>query len=304
MLMNSWRESTKKQYNVYLKKWIEFCASRHWNPMDRKITHCLKFLLHLFKTNHSYSAINTARSSLSCIFTEPPIGEHSLVVRFMRSVFHCRPTIPRYQSIWDVSIVLRYLEQCAPCRDISLKILTYKLVTLCALVTGQRCQTIHAFNLNECIIQRTRITFTISTLLKHNSPRNNGNTIIIPAYPENKSLCFMTYLREYIKRTKPFRNSGQLFLSFHKPHKPVSKATISRWIKITLQKAGINTKIFKAHSTRAAATSAVQKDVDIAVILQAASWSNQRTFARFYSKPLTNHDKDTAFGKAVLQKSL
>ena len=80
----------------------------------------------------------------------------------------------------------------------------------------------------------------------------------------------VTYFNAYIKRTKPFRKDDQLFLSYVVPHKPESKETISRWWKLKLQKAGVNTQIFKAHSTRATVTSAVQRYLDVTVIMKAA----------------------------------
>ena len=51
--------------------------------------------------------------------------------------------------------------------------------------------------------------------------------------------------------------------------------------------AGIDMNVFKPHSTRAAATSmALQSCVPIQDILKQAGWSNQRTFDRFYNKPV------------------
>ena len=44
----------------------------------------------------------------------------------------------------------------------------------------------------------------------------------------------------------------KLFLSYDRPHKPVSRDTISRWTKETLRRCGIDTKVFTAHSTRSA----------------------------------------------------
>ena len=41
-----------------------------------------------------------------------------------------------------------------------------------------------------------------------------------------------------------------------KPHKPVSSSTLARWLKSLLEKADIDTGIFKAHSVMGAATSA------------------------------------------------
>ena len=98
------------------------------------------------------------------------------------------------------------------------------------------------------------------------------------------------------------RHSTQLFISTVRPYKAVSKDTISRWIKVTLDLAGIDVRIFKPHSTRAAATSAAQrKGVKLMDILNVAGWTNETTFARFYNKPLQSLS-ETTFPEAVLGK--
>ena len=49
-----------------------------------------------------------------------------------------------------------------------------------------------------------------------------------------------------------------LFLALNKPHKPVTSASIARWIKELLTEAGVDTDKFSAHSTRAAASSSAK----------------------------------------------
>ena len=66
---------------------------------------------------------------------------------------------------------------------------------------------------------------------------------------------------------------------------------------------GINTAIFKPHSTKAASTSkASKKGVPLGHILKTAGWSRASTFARFYNKPVTT--EDNSFAQAVLSKNL
>ena len=49
---------------------------------------------------------------------------------------------------------------------------------------------------------------------------------------------------------------NKLSLSVNNPHKPVNSATLSHWVKNCLLEAGIDSQVFKAHSTHGAATSA------------------------------------------------
>ena len=78
-------------------------------------------------------------------------------------------------------------------------------------------------------------------------------------YSENKSLCVVTTIDEYIKRTINWREGAktQLLLGYIKPHVEVSSSTVSRWIKETLKFSGIDVTTFKGHSTWAAPSSKV-----------------------------------------------
>ncbi|GFN92355.1 xerd_0 protein [Plakobranchus ocellatus] len=98
----------------------------------------------MYKKKYGYSAINTARVAVSSV---NDMGSHPLVCRFMRGVFNLRPSCPRYTYIWDLSLVLKYLRTLAPSTGLKLQSLSAKLATLCALVTGHRCQTFHAMDI-------------------------------------------------------------------------------------------------------------------------------------------------------------
>lgn len=56
------------------------------------------------------------------------------------------------------------------------------------------------------------------------------------AYDDDKELCVVTFLQEYVKRTVKFRgNKAQLLLNYNKPHNPVSTKTIGGWLKEVLK---------------------------------------------------------------------
>ena len=135
--------------------------------------------------------------------------------------------------------------------------------------------------------------------LKTTRPGNGITTLKFKAYAPDRRLCVLTYLREYLKRTKPFRKGkSALFLSYRKPLKPVSKDTLARWIRTVLFRAGISPS-FKAHSTRSAAVSAAfGKNVPIDDILKTAGWSTAGTFAKFYNKSVATSKE---FADAVLE---
>ena len=106
-----------------------------------------------------------------------------------------------------------------------------------------------------------------------------------------EDLCPVKSLSVYIHRTSSWRNKEKgdtkLFRSFISPHQAITTATISRWILTVLGNAGIDTSIFKAHSVRAASSSAARaKGASVETILGGGNWSQRSTWERFYHKPI------------------
>lgn len=220
------------------------------------------------------------------------VGQHPLISRYLKGVFTKRPPTPRYSYIWDVKLVFDFLRKWSPANKLCLKQLTLKLVMLVALVTAQRSQTIHKLSMDGMTLKESKAVFSIPGLVKQSRPGKVGQTVTLKAYPVDKRLCVVHYLRQYLIATKKHRTKNgvieqQLFISYKRPHGPISKDTISRWINVVMQHAGIDTSCFKPHSTRAASTSAASTlGVPIAEILDTAGWSNEATFSKYYKKPI------------------
>ena len=80
-------------------------------------------------------------------------------------------------------------------------------------------------------------------------------------------------------------------MSYQKPHNPLPTATIGRWLKEVLKRAGVDIQKFSAHSTRSASVSAAKSlNISVKTILDAAGWSNAATFATFYDWPVISND--------------
>lgn len=271
------------------------------DPISRNVIEGIHFLAELYDDGLSYSSINTARSALSTLMQLQDgenFGSNSLVSRFMKGVFAQRPALPRYKEIWDVSVVLRYIEKWHPLKELDLKCLTLKTVMLMTLISGQRCQTINALNISNMHLTENRCIFEIKELLKTTRPNSHFGVVEFAAYAE-EPLCVLACLREYIARTKTLRGGNtKLLISFCKPHNAVTTSTVSRWLKETLRLSGIDITVYKSHSVRAAATSAANSlNLPIEDILSAAGWSGAETFRKFYNKPLV---KSESFANRLL----
>ena len=272
---------------MHIKKWVEFATKRGYDSFAPPLALILDFLTLLFHRGLSYSSINTARSALSTYISVDgqPMGVHPLVRRFMKGVFQLRPALPKHNVIWDTTVVLDYIKKLSPVKVLTLKRLTFKLVMLIALLTGQRCQTMHALTVANTTVTDSCVKFRVNSLLKQSRLNYHLHELKIKAYAPDRRRCIVTVIREYLKRTENIRTSDNLLISYVKPFKAVSRDTISRWVKTVLGLSGVDTTIFTAHSTRAAATtSAKGLHVPLNTIMRTAGWSNSNTFAKYYDK--------------------
>lgn len=247
------------------------------------------------KQGKAYSTVNTYRSAVSSVLevvAGRKLGSHILVTRFMKGVFMAKPPQPKYRDTWDVRVVTEYLKHLSPYSGLKLKELTLKVATLTALASAQRCQSLQKLILENMTVYENKIVFVIKDRIKTSRPGKTFPNVEIPSFVEDINLCPRAHILHYIAQTEAYRtreegSTNQLFISFCKPHKAVSSCTIARWLKTVLQQASIDTSIYKAHSFRAAVTSAaLLKGASLSDILKLADWSAESTFNRFYNKPI------------------
>ncbi|CAG2223797.1 unnamed protein product [Mytilus edulis] len=170
---------------------------------------------------------------------------------------------------------------------------------------SQRLQTIHSLDLDDITVTDSNIYIDVRSLLKCSKPGRHLQPIELPAFIEDKSLCIVTVLKEYLARTSCFRKTQKLILSCIKPYSHVSKDTLGRWVKIVLQSAGVDITIYKPHSTRSASTSAALRcATSIDTILKAAGWSNESTFRKFYDKPVSKQNYNDNYSVKVLRSHI
>lgn len=104
ILMSSWKHSTKKQYDTFIKKWFVYCSMRKINQFEASLENVIEFLSSLFEKDLGCSSINTVRSALSAQglkFDSILVGQHPLIISYLRGVFNLHPCRPKYTCIWD-----------------------------------------------------------------------------------------------------------------------------------------------------------------------------------------------------------
>ena len=163
-----------------------------------------QFLLHLFKCNFSYSSLNSVRSGLSFFLSHKfDLGSNNYISRLFRYFFKARPALPRYNVTWDVNKLLTYLQFWHPISRLSLKLLTLKTVTLVAVTSSDRAQTLNSMDIEHCTMTEDSILFPIYTLLK-GSRKNRPVRVVQCRKFQDPALNVADYVTAYMNRTLKF----------------------------------------------------------------------------------------------------
>ncbi|MPC69771.1 hypothetical protein E2C01_064002 [Portunus trituberculatus] len=228
-----------------------------------KHTRLMAYLLSdTFHRGVAYDCVNTARrafSSLGIVVDVCRAGNHPLVNRFLRGVFNLRPPMLLHTDLG------------------------------CQVGAGTAA---YSGTVMHPYTKRTHIEISNADGIHASCPDCKRS------YATDRRLCVCETLKVYIERTAQFRTGvdqmdGPLFLSIVRPHKPVTRDTIARWVRIMLHRSGVDTRMYSAGSVRqAAALRAKAMAVPIAHILAKAGWSSEATFARHYNKEVLG-DIDT-----------
>ena len=187
--------------------------------------------------------------------------------------------------MWDPQIVIDYLREKTPSRNLSIKELTLKCSMLLLLGTCSRQQRLVSIKRSNVMFQPDgSVDIKTDTLQKHSSRGKSLEIISIKPFVEDRSVCVVNNLRTYMERTSDITNAGDaLFCSFAPPYRAVGTQTIARWTKLTMKCAGIDVDLFKAHSTRGASASGLAKmGIPLQDILKKGCWSHESTFKHFY----------------------
>ena len=116
-------------------------------------------------------------------------------------------------------------------------------------------------------------------------------------FDQDRKFCPVECFRGYLKLSRnvrpviPSSLPNKSFISFIRPHKPVTSTTLGRWLRTFMSAAGIDSHVFKAHSVRGASTTAAANAfVPLSTIMSMADRSSASTFRTFYYNPLLNSD--------------
>ena len=237
--------------------------------------------------------MGTARSAISSVVIladGSTVGKNRFVSQFMKGVSVMKPVQPRYLETWDPNVLLNMFQsdEWNPSVDLELMSLTVKLAVLILLATYNRGQLILALKISRMSrVSDDEVRFKIlpSELKQGNRKNYKPEPVIFKRLADSPKICILSLLDIYLSRTCEVRNCDQLFLTTKKPHRAVSRDSVSHWVKSAMRHAGVNVDVFAPGSIRgASSTNAYLAGVPLDQILKKAGWSNETTFVKWYKR--------------------
>ena len=103
-----------RSYDSLYIKWERWCSEHGSDPISGPVTEVASFLAYLYKEGYQYySSINSYCSAISSMHDRIEgvmVGQHPMITRLVKGVFHSRLPLPRYTHTWDVQMVLNFLK--------------------------------------------------------------------------------------------------------------------------------------------------------------------------------------------------
>ncbi|XP_051815406.1 uncharacterized protein LOC127537286 [Acanthochromis polyacanthus] len=317
--------STRSLYDNKWRVFEKWCETKVIIPFQCSVPDVLCFLQDLLDGNKAFSTIKVYLAAISAChvgFGGAPIGQHPLIKRFMKGVRRLRPVRKHPVPSWDLPLVLEALTRLPfePLECADLRVLSLKTVLLLSLTSARRIGELQALSVHASCLQFSsdfgKVTLRPNPAFvpKVSDSAYSCSTLELLAFhpppfageDERRLnlLCPVRALCIYMDRTKGFRKSNQLFISWAPSHKgrALTRQCLSHWVVeaiiLAYESRGLQPpERLRAHSTRGMATSwALFKGTSVRDICAAASWASPHTFIRYYRLDVT----ETSLAHSVL----
>ena len=312
------RDSTVKAYNA---RWITFtkwCKQHHIHkPEVASVPNIARFLSYLRDDRNlsggsiaNYlSAIGTVRDIATGVVLAKDTVLRGIIKGFKQQ--DVRKTRFRAPA-WDLNLVLQALtkEPFEPLDSASLQHVTWKTAFLLSLATAARVSELHALDITAVRFDRGDTGAVHLGLLMDFVAKNQKygqvermftirslNEIVGPDMTEDRTLCPVRALKEYVRRTEPHRNGrARLFISCN-PNRSaeITRNTLALWLRKTIsfayRQSGVPQCGANPHEIRAwAATVALHSNISVQRIIRGCFWKSDSVFANHYLRRLSASD--------------
>ena len=113
-------------------------------------------------------------------------GKHPIIIRMLKGIFRNRPALSRYMVTYDPDLALNLLKSLPSWNNITLKWLTFKTVTILALLSGHRCQSINTLTLAPMDNNINKVIFCIPKVIKNATRSFHPQPIELEVYNKDE----------------------------------------------------------------------------------------------------------------------
>jgi integrase-like protein len=289
LLVSSVKDSTAKSYAYAWKHYINFCKEKRYFVESGETL--VRYIAYLDNVGYAATTIRSTAVAISSISirdpnTHKPIGQDVDVIRVLNAVRRHGLKHMKTNVMWDLGAALEKLKDVD---DTKRATLTAKTAFLLAITTFWR----PASDLSRIAYSSIKFNSEKTEVMFSAIDVKEGAQKSTRLVGFNEKACCPVYtLRKYLHWTKDDearKNSDRLFISLE-THTPLTGERISKLVRQLMDNLGIGGE-FKAHSTRATATStALLTGLPMQWILTKANWSTAATFGKYYKKDCIDLD--------------
>ncbi|KAL7293194.1 hypothetical protein TKK_0013340 [Trichogramma kaykai] len=110
--MQALSKNTIKQYSPTIVHWMKHCKEAGIDCYTANVEEIISYLTVKFHEGASYGTLNSAKAAIGTILNYS-ITNNIILKKFFNGIYRMRPTRPKYNRTWDVSLVLNLISTCS-----------------------------------------------------------------------------------------------------------------------------------------------------------------------------------------------
>jgi hypothetical protein len=213
-------------------------------------------------------------------------GKAVLLEKTLKGIRRLRPAKPRYGEFWDVAVLVDHLEKLGESGELSLQDLRARTLCLWKLAAILRSSDLERISRQSLRQDDTGLLFRVNWPKEQKEPGLAAERRLETLH-DHPRICPVSNWLELERRYSELGagETDSLWRALKKPYQPLGRERISKVVLGEMARAGIDTAVFKAHSTRGAASSAaLDEGASEELVMRAAHWSSRSVFERFYAR--------------------
>ena len=301
IFINGFDKSTIQTYGGWAKEWLHYCFEFHIDPLRPMARDTVNFI-----STTKCASVDIAASSLTWgVLPEHASAFHNTTYSKCVTSLNLRtPKLPSIKEgeVWDKEMVVNYLRSQPHNEKLSLSYLGKKAATLVLWCTAWRFKDVVNLNLSSCTRTNFQYTFVLTRPSKTYTASTYETQRVTIKWFKDKQVCPYNAISHYINKTKNVRRTQFLFVTSN-TFKSVAPATLSRWVKNILQEAGVDTTVYKPHTTRhASASNFAYSTNNLAQTLKLGCWKTTSSFYKHYLQKPVYYDQSNKKQQDIVTK--